>query len=205
MKDLNTILTDIPKDSCMARTVATGFRVIFEGAMPGGQAAPAAERVDNDSVRIGDQIWMSHNLQMPADPDNGIYVFNGETYFTWKAAMRVANSYGNGWRMPSREDWKKLSEFCGVGAAGDHLKSTSGWNDGNGFDTYGFDGKAAGYALPGGSKVSGVGVRGYFWSSTPDGSAGAYYKCLTGGLDFFGGFYGHRSYGFSVRLVKDSA
>ena len=164
------------------------------------------DRVDEDSVRIGDQIWMCHNLQMPADPAHGLYVENGETYFTWDAAMRAARKYGNGWRLPSREDWQKLADYCGGNSkAGTHLKSTSGWDGENGFDTYGFDGKLAGYYSPGVSGVCNAGTSGNFWSSIPDGAVYAYNRYLNCSHTDFYESCGGRSYGLSVRLLKDSA
>lgn len=179
---------------------------VFELCPPPPKPEQHIDRVDEDSVRIGDQIWMCHNLQMPADPKNGIYVENGETYFTWDAAMRVAREYGNGWRLPSREDWQKLSDYCGGDSkAGNHLKSTSGWGGENGFDTYGFDGKPAGYYSPAVSGVCYAGSNGYFWSSAPVGAGHAYRRYL---YCLYTGFYESNdgmSSGLSVRLVKDSA
>ena len=179
---------------------------VFELCPPPPKPEQHIDRVDADSVRIGDQIWMCHNLQMPADPAHGIYVENGETYFTWDAAMRAARKYGNGWRLPSREDWQKLADYCGGNSkAGTHLKSTSGWDGENGFDTYGFDGKPVGYYSPGVSRVCSAGVDGYFWSSAPGGAVRAYFRYLNcSNTDFYGYYYG-RSNGLSVRLLKDSA
>ena len=152
---------------------------VFELCPPPPKPEQHIDRVDEDSVRIGDQIWMCHNLQMPADPEHGIFVKNGETYFTWEAAMRVAKEYGNGWRLPTRQDWDRLSRFCGGNSkAGTHLKSTSGWDGENGLDTYGFDGKPCGYYSPGESWVYGRGRYGRFWSATPAGPSDAYCRCL---------------------------
>lgn len=179
---------------------------VFELCPPPSKPEQHIERIDADSVKIGDQIWMCHNLQMPADPEHGIYVKTGETYFTWEAAMRVAKEYGNGWRLPSREDWNKLSRFCGGDSkAGTHLKSTSGWDGENGFDTYGFDGKPCGYYPPGYSGVSYGGINGFFWSATPNGTSLAYYRYLGCDDSYFRGLDNGRSFGFSVRLIKDSA
>ena len=212
MKYLDAILTDIPKDSCMARTVATEFRVIFEGAMPGGQVALTAERVDKDSVRIGDQIWMSHNLQMPADPDNGIFVENGQTYFTWHAAMKAAASYGNGWRLPSRKDWARLTEFCGGSRhAGLYLKSKTGWQPDCGLDKYGFNAIPTGYYDTPYATVRHTDRFTSFWSSSTlakpcpvNHYKPVYYRTLYGEELSFPESYGGPNSGCSVRLVKDA-
>ena len=179
---------------------------VFDLCPPPPKPEQHIDRVDADSVRIGDQVWLGHNLQMPADPEHGIYVVDGETYFTWEAAMRAAKEYGNGWRLPSMEDWNKLSKFCGGDVkSGTRLKSTSGWNGENGFDTYGFDGKPAGYYSPGHSRVDAVVRNGGFWSSTLYGTSSAYCRYLGCDDSYFREGYFDRSYGLSVRLLKDSA
>lgn len=158
-------------------------------------------------VTIGDQVWMNCNLQAPADPENGIYVVDGETYFTWDAAVREAKKYESlGFRLPTREDWEKLEKFCGDDA-GKKLKSTDGWsNDGNGVDSFGFNGKPSGWYASNGYKVryGGRGYGGYFWSSTSCGTSCACTRSLyCGGCGFYE-HYEFSSYRFSVRLVKDA-
>lgn len=160
-----------------------------------------------ETVRIGGQVWMNCNLQAPADPDNGIFVADGETYFTWDAAVREAKKYESfGFRLPTREDWEKLEKYCGD-EAGKKLKSTTGWNNGgNGIDSFGFNGKPAGLHAYNGSKVryGGCGYCGYFWSSTSCGTSCACIRRLYCGGSGFYEDYDFRSYGFSVRLVKDA-
>ena len=187
---------------------------VFELCPPPPKPEQHIERVDDDSVKIGDQIWMCHNLQMPPDPENGIYVENGETYFTWHAAMRVAKECGDGWRLPSREDWQKLSTFCGGdSAAGNHLKSTSGWDDDNGFDTYGFDGEPVGWLvpdrrdilIPGDSSVVCKGYCCYFWTSNQSGPVEAYARALDSVSSNFEELRTNKVLSvLSVRLLKDS-
>lgn len=88
---------------------------------------------------------------------------------------------------------------------GIHLKSTSGWNGENGFDTYGFDGKPCGYYSPADSRVYYGGYGGRFWSATPDGTSSAYYRRLDCSDGSFCEYCNGRFYGISVRLLKDSA
>ena len=164
---------------------------------------------DDELVRIGDQVWMNHNLHWKADPEHGIYEVNGETYFTWEAAVRVAKQFESmGFRLPSREDWEKLSAFCGgTYAAGKHLKSTSGWTIHNGLDSYGFCGKPAGRFSTTICKLKAVHTRGYFWSSTPPVEHDKVYPWYLHSTNarFEEGYYSASSAGgLSVRLVKDA-
>jgi len=97
----------------------------------------------------------------------------------------------SGWHIPSDSDWNVLMKFVNPNCsdnkecrgAGTRLKATSGWNyggvSGNGTDDYGFS------ALPGGSYGSSdvpfltVGYRGYWWSTSENGSGNAYSRYMT--------------------------
>ena len=156
-------------------------------------------------VTIGDQVWMNCNLQAPADPENGIFVADGQTYFTWDAAVREAKKYESlGFRLPTREDWDKLEKFCGVDAS-KKLKSTSGWkDDGNGTDAFGFNGKPSGwYSLEDFMPIfSGGGA--YFWSANSENASQAYYWGIYCNDNYLREYCNYKRTGFSIRLVKDA-
>ena len=89
------------------------------------------------SVQIGNKIWMSENLSID-DGGEGIYTidsviangveFGPQTYYTWDAAMRVANSIP-GWHLPSLSEWEELYPYMDSEAK--NVRSTSGWNSGS--------------------------------------------------------------------------
>ena len=188
---------------------------VFDLCPPGQKPQDHIERIDEDSVRIGDQIWLSHNLRMPADPENGIYVFDGESYFSIDAAMRVAKKYGKSrwqlkgpWRLPTFEDWMKLVNYCGgEGNAGIHLKSQFDWKCNPGFDTYGFNVLPFDWYHPKWKQPASYGNAARFWSSTPypDARIGGKYFVLFTTVDNgcrFGP--GSNEVCLSVRLVRDA-
>ena len=113
-----------------------------------------------------------------------------------------------GWHLPDATEWNAL--FTAVGGkatAGTMLKFTEGWNDyegtsGNGSDTYFFS------ALPAGGRNSSGGFYGEgdnadFWSSTEDYSDGAYGMYLYYNYDIAILNGNLKSYGFSVRCLRD--
>ena len=127
------------------------------------------ELTEKDVVRIGDQMWMNHELSMKADPSKGRYRSGRTTFFTWEAAVKAAESVGDGWRLPTVSDWKKLTEFCGgTSVAGRKVKSVSGWEPNTGTDEVGFCGRPLGYYSPGGKMVIYQGVTVGYWSSDFD-------------------------------------
>ena len=163
-----------------------------------------------DQVQIGNQIWMSKNLAID-DGGEGIStktVNYGqgdvvEYYYTWAAAVRVAESV-QGWHLPTSSELDALVSYVGgTSVAGTKLKSTYGWaNNGNGTDEFGFT------ALPAGYYDTSHGMFGeyaYFWSSTShtyDESL-AYRGALSYGkkvrVDST-----YKTQAGSVRLIKDS-
>ena len=178
------------------------------------------------TVTIGSQIWMAQNLNFETensycysdDPSNCSKY--GRLY-TWAAAMAKSEEscgYGytcglsgtvrgacpKGWHVPSQSEWNEL--FTAVGGsstAGTKLKNTTSWNSsGNGTDDFGFSALPAGNRVRNGSYY-GEGDYAYFWSSTEYDSYNVYRMILDyeGDEAVLDGSY--KSYGFSVRCLKD--
>lgn len=143
-------------------------------------------------VKIGNQIWMNKNLNV-GDCGEGIYFNkdNGEYYYTWDAAKRIADKI-RGWHLPSREEWDELVEATGNDAA--NLRAES-WK---GTDIYGFSAVPAGYWSKGFYYACSYA---YFWTSESDGSR-AWHQLIDAGTSVYES--NNIKYdGFSVRLVKD--
>jgi len=195
---------------------------IDPGVNPGG---------GSDYVSLGGLKWMRKNLNIQtADSwcygeggkvdDNGDLKTltslqiqtNCNTYgrlYTWEAAKRACRSIGM--RLPSDQEWDALIDRVGgYSVAGSKLKARNGWydwdgnNSDNGTDDFGFS------ALPGGF----LGPRGYFygvggyavwWTATESDDGGAYGRHMY--YDYDGvledGYLNDKSYGFSVRCVRD--
>lgn len=164
-----------------------------------------------DEVTIGTQTWMAKNLAID-DSGEGIEsvnvgVVNGvdlgtQYYYTWDAAVRVANSI-TGWHLPSKEEFETLITYAGgIYLVARKLKSTSGWNDnGNGTDDYGFT------ALPCGRKwnnsVINVGDVCCLWTNTLDNNNKAYYLFMNK-YDFAEINVYSNTDGYPIRLIKDT-
>ncbi len=125
--------------------------------------------------------------------------------YTYAAAKDACPT---GWHLPTDAEWTELENYIAndhSGTEGTALKSTSGWNDsGNGTDNYSFS------ALPGGYRSNylgtfyNVGYRGNWWSSTEHSSSFAYYRYLYYHNADVYRLSNNKSYGFSVRCVRDN-
>lgn len=161
-----------------------------------------------DEVKIGTKTWKTTNLAID-DGQGGIYtqtVNYGqgnvvEYYYSWDAANRIANSI-SGWHLPSTGEWNNLANAVGGGStAGTKLKSTYGWESGNGTNDYGFAVFPAGYRLV--SVFYNLYSNARFWTSTERSSTKGYYWYFDTGTSMYNSNI-NKSYYFSVRLVKDA-
>lgn len=110
-----------------------------------------------------------------------------------------------GWHLPDTTEWHKL--FTAVGGqstAGKMLKSTTGWEEGNGSDDYSFS------ALPVGWRdfalFNKAGQDAVFWSATEKTDDTFHYSYIMElNYNNEGAFLGNDSkdYGFSIRCVMD--
>ena len=111
-----------------------------------------------------------------------------DTLYDYDSAM---SEFGD--KLPTREQWEELKEYC-----------TWTWT-GSGYKVTGSNGKsivlpAAGYRSCNGCMYS-VGSNGYYWSSSPSGSERAW--GLLFNSDVVSMYSLNRCYGLSVRLVQD--
>ena len=160
------------------------------------------------TVKIGEQTWMAENLDAKAK-NSWCYLGKADLckkyrrLYDWEAAKDACPA---GWHLPSKEDFETLvAAVGGESTAGDKLKAASGWvkqKKSDGTEKSGFDARPAGYRFHNGF-YSQEGRNVYFWSGTETSADTAYYMSLS--YDFGGSFLGAgvKTYGFSVRCVKD--
>ncbi len=183
------------------------------------------------TVKIGNQIWMAENLKTTRYND-GTPIPNVMDNEKWKKLKEGACCYYNnaysksltygmlynwyavntgklapkGWHIPSDAEIQAFLSFLGGEIiAGERLKSTSGWeNNGNGKNSFGFNGLPAGIrTIDGTFQV--VGYYSYFWSSTEDYSKDGYGLGHNLRYENSGSYRisTSKSSGFSVRCIKD--
>jgi len=182
------------------------------------------------TVRIGNQVWMAENLKT-TKYRNGDAIANVKEINSWNNLTsgaycnynndeNIASTYGRlynwyavsdnrsiapeGWHVPSDEEWSTLINYLGgPTVAGTKLKSTNGWSSGgNGTDNYSFT------ALPGGARnymgaFEYVEYCGLWWTSTVSNSSEVKSRYIEYTLPNVNSSMDSKSYGLSVRCVKD--
>lgn len=66
---------------------------------------------DGQTITAGSNVWTSENLNID-DGGEGIYHDDGNTFYTYDAAMRICSKLKN-WRLPTLDEWKALIRSFG--------------------------------------------------------------------------------------------
>jgi uncharacterized protein (TIGR02145 family) len=170
------------------------------------------------TIRIGTQTWMAENLNFDTSPvlyqgrpsilsDSWCYDGNnincskyGRLYI-WEKAVQVCPT---GWHLPTDAEWSTLTDYLGwEGIAGKKLKSLTGWDNPSSTSTNesGFSALPGGYGTP--TYNQGIGIVGFWWSSTELNADEAYSRNILNNKDeIFRHAVGKRM-GASVRCIKD--
>jgi uncharacterized protein (TIGR02145 family) len=223
-----TVQTKTKSTQTVSKTTQTKSKSIQKSS----KSEPANKSKDVGTVRIGPQIWAVANLNVitfrngdsireaktnnewvkagesgkPAwcyynnDPANGLKY--GRLY-NWYAVNDPRGLAPVGWTLSSDADWAKLTYYLkGQGAAGNKMKSTSGWSEGNnGTNESGFTGLPGGYRVENGAFVN-LGTISTWWSSTESRELSAidHYIALSGSLV---GSSSPKQRGESVRCLRN--
>ncbi|MBK7629087.1 MAG: caspase family protein [Bacteroidales bacterium] len=184
------------------------------------------------TVTIGNQIWMKENLRtdsfndgtpIPLVTDNTVWsntsspaycsykneninkVLYG-TLYNWYA-VNSGKLCPKGWHVPTDAEWTTLTTFLGgESIAGGKLKEQEkgnwlGSSNGIPVETE-FKSLPGGYRYLAGNYFS-LGSYGFWWSSTPSDASSAWSRNMSYNNNEVGSLSFNRSYGFSVRCLKD--
>lgn len=182
------------------------------------------------TVTIGGVTWLAENLDYkfsgcgiggsgtPSTPNAWYYNDDEATYgidgtrkcgllYNWYAVKLLNDNRSDlipGWHVATRDEWDALvNAVGGASIAGTRLKAANvSWaTSWRGTDDYGFGVLPAGYRSS--DNFSSVGTNAFFWLPDDVSGSNAYYKVFSGSSIL--SEQNSKNYGFSVRLVKDSA
>lgn len=153
------------------------------------------------TVMMGGKTWMAENLSI-SDTQGGIYYNeeNGETYYIWDAAKRIADSI-KGWHLPTIREWESIISNCSHCSRSNIVDLLS--KDYGGLDTYGFGAKLVGMKKPSGAEFYEVGKVARFWTIDGYRSSEAWYQYMDRSSLGNITYHGIKDFALSVRLVKD--
>jgi uncharacterized protein (TIGR02145 family) len=161
------------------------------------------------STRMADgKQWMTHNLDVNTMPsycyeDAELNCRRYGRLYTWESARRACQSLGEGWRLPTDDEWRQMAkDYGGVSADSD--------DKGKAAYKALLDGGSSGFnALLGGGR-SGDGqyarleAHGFYWTaSETDPASGWFYNFGRSGQALHRQSGGEKQRAFSVRCVRE--
>jgi uncharacterized protein (TIGR02145 family) len=163
----------------------------------------------SSTKRMADgKLWTTDNLNVKtvpsycyedAEPNCQLY---GRLY-TWESARRGCQSLGNGWRLPTNDEWRQMAKRYGG------LREESDDKGKAAYQTLLIEGSAGFNALLGGGRsADGQYARweahGFYWTATEsDGGNAWFYNFGKGGQSLGRHSEGEKQRAFSVRCVRE--
>lgn len=124
--------------------------------------------------------------------------------YTWESAQRACQSLGNGWRLPTDDDWRQLAKHYG-GVFDDSADSgRTAYRALSVGGSSGFNALLGGGRDPDAARYARLEAHGFYWTASESGSGTAvFHNFGKGGLALYRQSDGEKQRAFSVRCVRD--
>ena len=173
----------------------------------------AATILDNDGnnyrtkVMEDDKRWMTQNLNLKVE--NSWCYDNKSTnctkygrLYTWEAAKEACAELGNGWRLPTDNEWQNMAKKYGGAQDEANDKGKAAYQALIKGGSSGFAAQLGGWRYRNGYFYY-AGTIGFYWSSSPGGSSDAWYYYFHRSSGQLYRYYYYRDDGHSVRCLQD--
>lgn len=152
--------------------------------------------------------WTTHNLDIKTMPsycydDAELYCRRYGRLYPWESARRVCQTLGDGWRLPTDDEWRQMARHYGGVSEDSDDKGKAAYQallaeGSSGFNAF----------LGGGRSVDGQYARleahGFYWTaSESDPTSGLFYNFGRGGQGLHRQSGGEKQAAFSVRCVRE--
>lgn len=161
------------------------------------------------SKRMADgRVWTTRNLNVDVAPsycydDSEANCRRHGRLYTWETARRACEALGNGWRLPTNDEWR------GLAAAYGGLREETADGGRAAYDALIVGGRSGFEAVFGGGRaVDGQYARGdahgFYWTASPTGPGTAwFYNLGRNGLTVNRHADGEKLRAFAIRCVRD--
>ena len=177
-------------------------------------AACSSHHSANDSMVPSKQMldgrqWTTANLDVVID---GSYCYddaelNCRRYgrlYTWDSAQRVCESLGEGWRLPTNEDWRHLATHHGGVREASTDRGRAAYTALLSGGSSGFNAVLAGSRAADDEQYARLEAHGFYWTASASGATSAwFYNFGKGGQSLNRHRDGNKEMALSVRCVRD--
>ncbi len=168
-----------------------------------------ASGTTNSSKRMADgKLWTTQNLNVKTVPsycyeDADVNCVRYGRLYTWESARRGCESLGDGWRLPTDDEWRQMAKhYGGVNEDSDDSGKAA-------YKALSIGGSSGFNALLGGGRsedgqYARLEAHGFYWTASGSGPGGAwFYNFAHGGLALYRQSDGEKPRAFSVRCVRE--
>jgi len=178
----------------------------------------STHRVSNDAVaatiRFSTQMpdgkwWMKANLAI--DIGRSYCYDDGEAncrrygrLYTWESAQRGCQTLGNGWRLPTNDEWRQMAKHYGGVYEDSADRGRAAYEALLIGGSSGLDALLGGGRAPGDGQYARLEAHGFYWTASESDSASAwFYNFGRGGRSLYRHDDGEKQRAFSVRCVRE--
>ena len=179
------------------------------GQLPTGTFRDRDSNSYSSKMMPDNKNWMTANLSINIP---GSYAYDSSVQqraqygrlYTWKSAQEGCRLLGDGWRLPTIDEWRQLAAYYGG------VPEDSNENRKKAYKTLLYGGSAGFNAVLGGGrdlegKFARVDAHGFYWTATQnDSSTAPFCNFAKGSQALYFQTDGEKSRAFSVRCIKDS-
>ncbi len=199
---------------CFKKQIPAFVFLLFCSALSAQDFGKYTDNRDGEvykTIQIGDQVWMTENLNYTSD--NGRAIFSNSSMlsdvfgklYCWEIAIEVCP---DGWHLPSEEEWETLADHLGgEDIAGSKMKEISKyWNSLNeeSSNESGFSALPGGYLEdPDDTSYPFMGEIGFFWSTKEKSGSSAWFRYVKFDGNLLKAGNGDKKFGMSVRCLKE--
>ena len=172
------------------------------------QARKASGTMDSSKRMADGKQWTTHNLNVNTMPsycyeDAELNCRQYGRLYTWESARRGCQSLGDGWRLPTDDEWRQMAKDYGGVSADSEDKGKAA------YQALLAGGKSGFNALLGGGRsddgqYARLEAHGFYWTaSESDPASGWFYNFGRGGQALHRQSGGEKQRAFSVRCVRE--
>lgn len=152
--------------------------------------------------------WTTDNLNVNTSPS---YCYddaeqNCRRYgrlYTWESAQRGCRSLGDGWRLPTDDEWRQMTKRYGGVSSDSDDKGKAAYKALSSGGSTGFNAVLGGGRSPDGEYAR-LDAHGLYWTASEgDPATARFYNFGKGGLALHRGSAREKQWAFSVRCVRD--
>ena len=152
--------------------------------------------------------WMTENLSVDT---GGSYCYedaepNCRRYgrlYTWDAAQRGCQSLGDGWRLPTNDEWRQMAKHYGGVRDGSDDGGKAAYAALVSGGSSGFNAVLGGRRDPGAGQYARLDAHGFYWTASESDSARAWFYNFGRALILNRHSDGEKQRALSVRCVRD--